>query len=438
VSPAQDWVLFFSRAIEKPLEIVEVVPLRADADMSAVTAALYRLFDQADALRMEIRRGRGGFVQRPVPLQPSEAITQAQLSPDAATHAPLKVDRLCPPLDLEAGISATAAVVDGSAERFLAFKFHHAVTDWWSMGLLRAQLSQHYADVVRGHTSVASAKSFAEIAESEWNWANSFEGRQSVEFWVASLEDAPFLVQAMACANEDGGVAQAQSISRSSNELGRAFRQLVRTERCLATSVTTLAFALVVAATSGQRDGVVASELANRRHSDSLGVLGSFANTVFLRLTVKDSATVRDLLRSYQDRVISQLINQGASARAVLRRWGPKLPPAGFGNFLLETRQQIGDPHGGEHPLFAPARTGFEVPALAVAGLRLIIDVSEKVVVRVEFDAREFDATFASELAARYLRALDLLMANLDARVGTILTMLRDGAEPSPSAATEK
>lgn len=180
---------------------------------------------------------------------------------------------------------------------------HHVVSDGWSTGLLKKELSELYAARVAGRRPRLPELSvqYADYAVWEREWLGSDLARRQRDYWQTTLADLPPLLELVPARQREA--VQSYRGSALTFRYDAAF--LARARDLCAETGTTLygalmaAYSLLLSRMTRQGDIAVGSPLANRPYEALENTLGLFFNSITVRSRIDETRTVRDhLLRT--------------------------------------------------------------------------------------------------------------------------------------------
>ncbi|MDB4975616.1 MAG: LgrB-like linear gramicidin synthetase subunit protein [Myxococcaceae bacterium] len=229
----------------------------------------------------------------------------------ASTLASLLASR---PFDIACEPLARAELYRVGPERHvLAVSIHHLVSDAWSMGVLVRDLLELYGARLNHWPPPAPDGRLAYLDYARWQREQLSAGSliRERDYWKQRLEGAEPLVlptaQPRSAARSSAGQVQPFIIPR---ELMRALRALGASEGATLFMVLLAAFEVVLQRHSGQTDLVVGVPVAGRKHAASESLVGTFVNTLALRVQVQPALGFRELLRQVRMRAIEAYDHQ--------------------------------------------------------------------------------------------------------------------------------
>lgn len=199
-------------------------------------------------------------------------------------------------------------------EHALLITMHHIISDGWSIGVLVRELSALYAAYVRGQPSPLAElpAQYADYAIWQRQWLKGEFLENQLRYWSARLTGAPAQLQ-MPTDRPRPAVESFSGATRRFElpaSLTGALEELARLEGATLFMVILAAFQLLLARWSGQRDIVVGSPIAGRKHREIEGLIGFFVNTLALRTELSGDLTFRQLLQRVKEATIGAYANQ--------------------------------------------------------------------------------------------------------------------------------
>lgn len=215
----------------------------------------------------------------------------------------------------------------GASDHALVLTMHHIVVDGWSLEILLNELSVLYAASVRGQPSPLSEPTlqYADYATWHRQWLQEEVMRDQLSYWVERLREAPSQLQLPTdrprpALESFKGAALSFDLPAT---LSRALKKLGRTEEATLFMVILTAYSVLLSRWSGQRDIVVGSPIAGRRHREVEGVIGLFVNMLALRIEVAAKLTFRQLLGRVKAVTLGAYAHQDLPFEALVKELRP-------------------------------------------------------------------------------------------------------------------
>jgi amino acid adenylation domain-containing protein len=335
--------------------------------------------------------------------------------------------------DLKRGPLIRARLLRLSAqEHVLVLAMHHIVSDGWSLGVLATDLFRIYAGL-RDSREPALAKlpiQFIDYSTRQSRWLQSDECCRQLAYWTERLAGLPILDlptdRPRPPVKGHKGATHSFALDPA---LSRALKQLCERESATLFMVMMAAFSVLLYRYSGQEDVVIGTPVANRNRADIEDLIGFFVNTLVMRNDLSGNPGFRELLRRTSASALAAYANQDAPFEHLVE--------------ALKPERNLG-----RNPLFQVAfALQSEPPAVSIDGLeagRPIVpgyDASEFGVIttgtRVDlelhlwegrdsvrgtwsFDVALFEAATIERMTKNFVRLLEDIVADPDARVATL------------------
>ncbi|RYZ40223.1 MAG: amino acid adenylation domain-containing protein [Myxococcaceae bacterium] len=275
-------------------------------DVGALRSSLDALMARHDALRTTFREDGGQPVQIiHAKLQvPFETVDLTNIPDAESRHAEalrLRQEEARRPFSLSKGPLMRALLLKlGAQEHQLVLNTHHIVSDGWSLGVMVREVTALYEGFLQGrpHALPALPMQYADFARWQREWLQGETLDAQISWWKDSLAGASGLLELPTDKPRPTVPGQAAGTVpvRISPELSEQVEALAKQEGVTPFMVWLAAFQTLLHRYSGQDDILVGSPIANRRHAETEGLIGFFANTLVLRARFGDVSTFRELL----------------------------------------------------------------------------------------------------------------------------------------------
>ena len=172
-------------------------------------------------------------------------------------------------------------------DHLLLLTLHHIVSDGWSQGVLRRELTTLYNAFYSGKPSPLSELpvQYADYAFWQRTWLQGDVLERHVCYWKEHLAAAPALLELPT--DRPRPTVQtfrgARKETLLSSELTEGIKVLGRQEGATLFMTLLAAFQVLLSRYSGQDQIVVGTPIANRTHAEVEGLIGLFLNTLALR-----------------------------------------------------------------------------------------------------------------------------------------------------------
>ncbi|WP_164013943.1 non-ribosomal peptide synthetase [Pyxidicoccus trucidator] len=279
-----------------------VLWLDGTLDVGAMEQSLTELVRRHEVLRTTFGEGPVQVIHpaAPVPLAVVDLspLPEARREPEARRLALEEVRR---PFDLVKGPLLRATLLRVSASRhLLLLTLHHIVSDGWSMGVLVRESAALYAAFCAGQPSPLPepAVQYADYAVWQRGWLQGEALEAQLSWWREHLFGAPPALELPtdfprpAVAGLKGAKLQ-RVLPRG---LVDALNALCQREGTTLFMSLLAGFQVVLSRYSGQEDFIIGTDIANRNHVETEGLIGFFINQLALRARLDGEPSFRELL----------------------------------------------------------------------------------------------------------------------------------------------
>ncbi|HEU4562407.1 MAG TPA: amino acid adenylation domain-containing protein, partial [Longimicrobium sp.] len=262
--------------------------------------SLRTTFAEVDGSPVQVIAPFGGFT---LPVEDLSALGEADREAVVRRRAGEEAAR---PFDLAAGPLFRAALLRlGEEDHVLLLSMHHVVSDGWSMGVLRRELSVLYAAYREGRESPLAELAVQYADYAAWQreqLAGEVLDRQ-LAYWKERLGGAPELLE-LPTDHPRPPVrtyrGEAVPVELSLEVLER-LQALGRSEGATLYMTLLSAFQVLLGKYAGSDDVVVGSPIAGRTRGEVEGLIGFFVNTLVLRTDLGGDPSFREVLRRVRE-----------------------------------------------------------------------------------------------------------------------------------------
>ena len=182
----------------------------------------------------------------------------------------------------------------------LMLTMHHIISDGWSMGILKQELSILYQAYDQGKANPLAELPIQYVDFSHWQrqWLEGHVLQRQLKYWKQQLADAPPILELSAdhprpsMQSYQGGIVH----FNLSPHLTRKLKNLSHQADSTLYMTLLAGFATILYRYTNQEDIVIGSPIANRRRSEVESIIGFFVNTLALRIKLKDSLSFFQLI----------------------------------------------------------------------------------------------------------------------------------------------
>ncbi|MDF4026964.1 condensation domain-containing protein, partial [Luteibacter sp. PPL201] len=389
------------RASSQAYHIAASLRLRGDLDGDALGRALDRIVARHEVLRTVFEDGPSGPRQRVRAADAGFALGREDLRGQGGeARARLEAAQVAAvveaPFDLAHGPLIRGSLLRLSDDEWrLLVTQHHIVSDGWSIGVLVRELTQFYAAEREGValTLEALPVQYADYAQWQRGWLQGEVWERQARYWREYLSGAPALLalptdRPRPLQRSYAGGRVSVGLSRA---LSEGLRALARRHGATLFMVLLAGWGTLLSRLSGQKDVVVGTPVANRRHPATEGLIGFFVNTLALRVRLDDDPTVSGLLGRLKQETLEAYAHQDLPFEQVVEAVNP---PRSLGHSPL-FQAMLGLNNTGKTSLELPGLTLEHEPlayARAQFDLSLLLDEEDGAVVgSLEYASDLFD-----------------------------------------------
>ncbi|MFF8948722.1 condensation domain-containing protein [Streptomyces sp. NPDC014940] len=335
LSFAQQRMWFFHRLqpTSTMYNIVGVAKLRGQVDHGVLQRCVDELLRRHEVLRSTFHLGDGGdAVQRvaapcrvPMPVHDLRGLDDERRDETVRRLHQQEVDR---PFDLTRDLLLRPVLLQvADDEHLLLLSQHHIATDGWSLGILLQELSALYEAYAadREPTLPEPFVQYGDFAlwQQEWQAGGALDGH--LAYWRERLTGAHALELPTGRLRPpertwDGGsidVAMPAALVQRLKALGES-------ERATLFMVLLAGVSAVLSRWSGQRDLVMGVPVANRNRAETESVVGSFVNTLPIRVEPADGLTFREFLRHVRKEATDGYAHQDVPFEKIIEEINPE------------------------------------------------------------------------------------------------------------------
>lgn len=282
--------------------------MRGRLHISALSDALNQLVARHEILRTTFHSSDGELLQ--VIGSPIVAVKLESREAEGESAGAIYREEARASFDLSTGPLMRAALVTISTEdHALILTFHQIVADSASVAMLLTQLCELYSRSLHFSIERVSqpALQFQNFASCERNWVIQDVARDEINYWKRELANAPELLQLPT--DRTRPAVQSYRGDRVpigvSESLITELRHLAGRHGVTLEIVLLTAWFVLLSRLSGEDDLVVGVPVKRSQPSEFKSVAGPFENILPLRLTLEDSQTLEDVLRTVADRSLA-------------------------------------------------------------------------------------------------------------------------------------
>ncbi|MEB3358049.1 MAG: amino acid adenylation domain-containing protein [Synechococcales bacterium] len=400
-----------------------VVRLEGSFDVARLQRAINAMVSRHEVLRTTFPVANGTAFQRIHPTMdiPVRSLHASDLSFSVSDWLTHEVQQ---PFDLATGPLLRLALVRIESDAaILVVTMHHIISDGWSIGILIRELIALYeADGQNQSTLPTLPIQYADYAQWQRQWLQGDLLETQLGYWRQKLADAPTLLELPTdhprpAVQSFRGRTQVVTLPKA---LSQQVKALARQHQATLFMTLLAAFQVLLYRYSKQRDIVVGSSIANRQQSELESLIGLFVNTLVLRSHIKDTDSIKDLLRQVKQMTLEAYSHKDVPFEQVVETLQPQRSLAHSPLFqVMFMLQNIP-----RSPLELPNMTVTPLPAESVtAKFDLLLSVEESdqgLVCQWEYSTDLFEPETIGRMANHYEVLLTAMVADDSQAIATM------------------
>jgi amino acid adenylation domain-containing protein len=309
----------------------------------------------------------------------------------------------------------------GDQHHLLVMTAHHIALDDWGFGLLTVDLATAYNNLHAGRPAGLDplALKYSDYAAWQRRWLETHSERQ-LAYWRTELDGiVPLELPTDKPRPDVFGFRGRVYLQPFSDELHDRLTQLGHREGSTLFMTTLTAYAVLLHRWTGQTDFTIAVPIANRTHTSTEKLVGTFVNTLVIRVDLDGRPSLREALRRVRTIALEAYAHQDAPfeelAKELVRNRDTSRPPLAQVIFNLLNTPAHGMQWDGlnwqVHDLDLGAAQ-FEIG--------LSIDTTLSHTLSVGFNSDLFEDSTIVRFVDQYMRVLSCLLTDLDMGVDDI------------------
>jgi amino acid adenylation domain-containing protein len=328
-SQGRMWLIQSLEPTTTAYNIPVALRLRGPLDAAALSRAFDILYERHEMLRCVVRLENGHPSQVIAPWA-SGALAIEDLR-DHGNDALAEARRRCvaeasTPFDLAHGPVIRARLYRaGTNDHVLMMVIHHIAADQWSLGILGRELSALYSVCTQRSSLQLEPLPISYRDYARWQHSAPLQAEQEelLSYWRTTLAHLPPLELPT-----DRPRGRLASLAGAIHQIEIPQAVLARAEQLAATTGGTLfmtmlaAFATLLHRISGQDDIAIGVPVANRPQRATENLVGTFVNTLALRIDLAGNPTFLELLQRVRRIALEAFAHQNLSFDRLVQEFG--------------------------------------------------------------------------------------------------------------------
>ncbi|HEU5378724.1 MAG TPA: amino acid adenylation domain-containing protein, partial [Ktedonobacteraceae bacterium] len=294
------------------------VRLRGRLESAVLARALDAVIRRHESLRTTFSSQQGVPVQV-IASAPRTWLTVVDLSQLAIQKRELIARQLArqeaaQPFDLGRGSLLRSFLLSISEQdQILLLTMHHIISDGWSIGILARELTILYAALLRGEKALLPnlPVQYADYALWQRSWLQGETLEALLSYWTRQLRGAsplelPTDRPRHTALSHQGAVSTFTFPARLAHDV----RALSHKEGATLFMTLFSTFQILLHRYTRLEDIVVGTDIANRNHTQTEGIIGFFVNLLVLRTRIHPQETFRDILKHVSSVALNAYMHQ--------------------------------------------------------------------------------------------------------------------------------
>ncbi len=334
------------------------------------------------------------------------------------------------PFDLTAGSLVRAKLFRLDVDDHILFlNLHHIISDRWSQGVFARDLGAIYRGLLAGKAHLPELPvQYADFACWQRQWLQGEVLKKQLDYWISRLADAPPVLE-LPADRPRPAIETFRGETRFKLlplELSDKLKSLSRREGVTLFMTLLAAFDVLLARYSGQEDIVVGSPIANRNRTEVEDLIGFFVNTLVLRTDLAGNPTFRELLTRVRETALDAYAHQDLPFEKLVEEMRLERSLSYNPLFQVMFALQNAPAEKMELPGLSLSRFGVTSGTSMFDISMFLVESSEGLVIRTEYNTDLFDSSTIEALTDRFRLLLEAFVENPDQRIGEVPLLFTD------------
>jgi len=311
--PSYNQLAYFSDWLRKGDDLI-VVPYEADnIDISYLTTAVNQLADRHEVLRTSFVLFNGSIMQRILPPGSLQIVVEETMlsGKENDKESLIKIAHTWEP-NLSKGPLFQVNLYHWEDNRSLVLiSMHHIISDGYSIGVLKKELTTLYtAAVLKGNAPAPLKYQYRHFSAWQHKFVNNADGKASQQYWLDKLQGSCLAVNFPAYESDSAGMNNLAALLEA--ELYAKVDRFARKNGLTKTSLLLGVLYLMLHQLTNQEDITVMTTVSGRnsrcyQDMDVSGLIGFFANLVAVRNKLSDPGNIINHLKQVQSGFLDDL-----------------------------------------------------------------------------------------------------------------------------------
>ncbi|HYP25634.1 MAG TPA: amino acid adenylation domain-containing protein [Blastocatellia bacterium] len=300
------WFIYQMKPDSTAYNVPAAVRLKGNLDVGVFARTLGEVVKRHESLRTTFALIDGQPVQVIHPPEPVEIpvedlshLPEAEREAEALRLAKEEAER---PFNLTDGPLLRVSLLRlAGDEHVVLFTLHHIISDGWSAAILVSEVAALYSAFLQGEPSPLPDLEiqYADFAAWQREWLQGEALEKQLSYWEKHLAGAPAVLELPA----DRPRPAVHTFRGSAHEfrvpaeVSQSLKEIGNLEGATLFMTLLAAFDVLLSRYTGQEDIVVGTDIANRNHAETEGLIGFFINQIVMRADLSGDPSFTELLR---------------------------------------------------------------------------------------------------------------------------------------------
>lgn len=186
-------------------------------------------------------------------------------------------------------------------------KFHHIISDGWSLNIMSEQISKVYMKLLNNQdTEPIEAYSYLEYLENEKKYMCSDRFVRDKKYWKEMFE---FLPELLWQTSEESILGERKSY-KLNHELTSRIKEYVSSTKCTINSFFVALYLLYTSKVSQKKDIVIGTPVLNRSGKREKNMFGMFTSTMPFKFIIDEKNTVEEIIFDVNNELMQSFFHQ--------------------------------------------------------------------------------------------------------------------------------
>ncbi|MCP3059808.1 non-ribosomal peptide synthase/polyketide synthase [Myxococcus sp. K38C18041901] len=410
--------------------------LTGSLDAQALEHAFSELVRRHESLRTTFAEDARGAFQRihPPAHRTLARVDLSALSPEArdAEVRRRAVAEARRPFDLSTGpLLRTELLTLSESQHVLLLTLHHIISDGWSMGVLVRELSALYQSFAMGAPSPLPELrlQYADYAVWQRGWLKAEALEAQLSWWRNHLAGASPVLELptdFPRASVQGFHGASRSRRLFSPEQAESLHSLCRAEGTTLFMLLLAGLEVVLSRYSGQDDFIIGTDIANRHHGETEGLIGFFINQFALRARLEGDPSFRELLGRVKDTTLGAYAHQDLPFEELVKDLNPERSQGHNPLFQVKLVLQNQPVTEVSVPGLTLRSAGVETGTSRLDVTLAVVESAEGVGCTCEYRTGLFEAATIDRMVNHLVNVLHAAVASPEARLSSLSLLSED------------